>query len=283
MGPFSLLGIGQGIGMLGDLFGDDDAEDRQNMEYERQKEFAQMGIQWRVEDAKKAGLHPLAAIGAGGASYSPTIVAGDTNFGSKLGSVAGRLAEMGQNTKRAEVATMTDDEREMSALAIRNAQLRNQLLEGQIVAEWAAIMGQPGTPPMPNVVGPSVVGPRASSGSIQAKPSISISSKPGDASTEAGNTPLNKRFDMGGGATIDLPSQAASESLESMGPMAAPAAVGISALRRAWHGPDDKPKLPVPAGYEWVWDVWSQSFKAKPIGGNRPARPYNPGGLRGRP
>lgn len=36
-----------------------------------QKEFAQNGIQWRVEDAKKAGLHPLYAIGASGASYTP--------------------------------------------------------------------------------------------------------------------------------------------------------------------------------------------------------------------
>lgn len=36
-----------------------------------QKEFAQNGIQWRVEDAKKAGLHPLYAIGASGATYTP--------------------------------------------------------------------------------------------------------------------------------------------------------------------------------------------------------------------
>lgn len=36
-----------------------------------QKEFAQNGIQWRVDDAKKAGLHPLYAIGASGASYTP--------------------------------------------------------------------------------------------------------------------------------------------------------------------------------------------------------------------
>ncbi len=29
------------------------------------------GIQWRVEDAKKAGLHPLYALGANTASYTP--------------------------------------------------------------------------------------------------------------------------------------------------------------------------------------------------------------------
>ena len=28
-----------------------------------QKEFAQHGVRWRVEDAKAAGIHPLAALG----------------------------------------------------------------------------------------------------------------------------------------------------------------------------------------------------------------------------
>lgn len=35
-----------------------------------QREFAQHGIRWRVRDARKAGLHPLAALGASGAAYS---------------------------------------------------------------------------------------------------------------------------------------------------------------------------------------------------------------------
>lgn len=36
-----------------------------------QREFAQNGIQWRVEDAKKAGIHPLYALGANTATYTP--------------------------------------------------------------------------------------------------------------------------------------------------------------------------------------------------------------------
>lgn len=35
-----------------------------------QREFAQNGIQWKVEDAKKAGIHPLYALGASTASPS---------------------------------------------------------------------------------------------------------------------------------------------------------------------------------------------------------------------
>lgn len=36
-----------------------------------QREFAQNSIQWRVDDAKNAGIHPLYALGAQGASYTP--------------------------------------------------------------------------------------------------------------------------------------------------------------------------------------------------------------------
>lgn len=39
---------------------------------QNQREFAQMGIQWRVADAKAAGLHPLYALGGGGATYQPS-------------------------------------------------------------------------------------------------------------------------------------------------------------------------------------------------------------------
>lgn len=37
-----------------------------------QEAFAKSGIQWRVEDAKKAGLHPLYALSGGGASFTPS-------------------------------------------------------------------------------------------------------------------------------------------------------------------------------------------------------------------
>lgn len=38
-----------------------------------QREFAQQGIRWKVEDAKAAGLHPLYALGGGSAASGTTI------------------------------------------------------------------------------------------------------------------------------------------------------------------------------------------------------------------
>ncbi len=44
-----------------------------------QKEFAQNSIQWRVNDAKAAGLHPLAALGSNGTTYTPSAVSSQSN------------------------------------------------------------------------------------------------------------------------------------------------------------------------------------------------------------
>lgn len=77
-GISSLLGFGLG-GMPGAILGQmydnylrrNDADDEWQRNYEAQKEFAQNSIQWRTEDAKKAGLHPMAALGVSPSSYTP--------------------------------------------------------------------------------------------------------------------------------------------------------------------------------------------------------------------
>lgn len=67
--------VGAAISALGSLFGGRKSNEsnakmmKEQLRYQR--EFAQQGIQWRVEDAKKAGLHPLYALGAQTPSYSP--------------------------------------------------------------------------------------------------------------------------------------------------------------------------------------------------------------------
>lgn len=72
-----------------------------NLHY--QKEFAQNGIRWRVADAKAAGIHPLAALGAHTQSYTPVFQ------GSDYGDLG--LGEMGQSINRAIQAKQTEAER----------------------------------------------------------------------------------------------------------------------------------------------------------------------------
>lgn len=226
-----------------------EAQRQRDQEYARQKEFAQMGIRWRTEDAKAAGLHPLAAVGSIGASYSPTIA---IPAGGRSSSAWDAMPDMGQNLNRAKVATMTETERRMEDLALRNAELRNELLEAQIAG-----LRQPINPPLPDSTG-ARVGPV---GSVVVKPSQVISSSPGRPHLEAGKTPGFQDVKIGGGASLRLPNQQTAEILENIGPGFGAAITGLSAARELIHGPE-KPETSLPKGYVWKWNPFSQSFRA---------------------
>lgn len=82
-----VLGIGGNLAG-GKMTADSQARaNRENIQY--QKEFAQHGIKWRVQDAIDAGLHPLAALGAQTSSFAP----------SSVGSDYGYLGNMGQDMR----------------------------------------------------------------------------------------------------------------------------------------------------------------------------------------
>jgi len=76
-----------------------------------QKQFAKKGIQWRVNDAKKAGLHPLYALGAQVPAFSPVMDA-----------TGSHLAQMGQDITRARKATLTPHEQKLLDLQVATAQ-----------------------------------------------------------------------------------------------------------------------------------------------------------------
>lgn len=57
-----------GSSLLGGIFG----KKKQKNDTAFQREFAQKGLGWKIQDGKKHGLHPLASIGGVGAQYQPT-------------------------------------------------------------------------------------------------------------------------------------------------------------------------------------------------------------------
>jgi len=92
-----------------------------------QKEFAQSGIQWKVADAKAAGVHPLYALGANTTSFSPVSV------GSPSSSPLGQgIAAAGQDVSRAMAATSNSTTRMLSGLTLERGALENELLRTQI-------------------------------------------------------------------------------------------------------------------------------------------------------
>lgn len=110
--------ISAGASLLGGILGNSSKEKAAKKEYQRQKEFAQSGIQWKAADAKAAGIHPLYALGANTVSYSPQSVGG-TDYG---------IAEAGQNLGRAIQATRSGAGK-AEALSLTAAQLQNEGLK----------------------------------------------------------------------------------------------------------------------------------------------------------
>lgn len=188
------MGFSSLVDVAGAFMDKDSNRKQWGLNRDMQREFAQHGIRWKVADAKAAGLHPLAALGASTTSFAPMSV------GDNLGSA---LAGTGQDLMRAAMATQTRDEREMvrqgqaAEVALRERQANAQigLLEAQtaLANSQAARLNFVG-PPMPSVGGDrgSMDGVRtdapehAPPGLWKVKPAEIQSGQPGAAGTLAG-------------------------------------------------------------------------------------------------
>lgn len=205
-----------------------------NQEYERQKEFAQMGIGWKVADAKAAGLHPLYALGAMPANYSPAMIQSPVEPSSGIGE---SMAEAGQSISRAMMATQTNDEKRMAQMAMEahianmaESDMRRQVLESERDRNYQEMMRGitadiPSVTPMYEMgQSPALLPDQAPAGFvphnvISPKGPTVFSSPSGDSATADGATPMWRRFTIGRGNEIVLPGGMggdAAEVLESL-------------------------------------------------------------------
>lgn len=151
--------IGAGASLIGGLINRDSARRSANQtrdmalqQMQLQKDFAKSGIRWRVEDARKAGIHPLYALGANTTSYTPQSV----SFGADT-SLGNAFAQAGQDIGRAINSTRTGAERtdaftkSVQAIQLTNAgldteakRLQIELLKSQIQRSSGAQSSPPG-------------------------------------------------------------------------------------------------------------------------------------------
>lgn len=91
--------------------------------YERAKEFAQNRIQWTVEDARKAGIHPLAGLGANVSFGAPSVIPADnqldlSGLGQNISNVIDRFQTQGQrdaeDQKAQDIADWEEEKRQMA-------------------------------------------------------------------------------------------------------------------------------------------------------------------------
>lgn len=215
-GPF---GMGQGADIHANMVGrfvDNELMRRQSSKaYDRQKEFAQAGVQWRVKDAQAAGVHPLYALGANVSSYAPQSVF-DPGF-----------SQMGQDVSRAARATMTSEQR--VDLEMRRALVGSQIQESDarrdLLYAQAARTRMESGPAFPSGGVPSSdpASYHAPLGSgighrdmVAVKPSETSSRSSRDASTEAAVPPFFKEYEFRPGFRAALPGKEAAEALEGV-------------------------------------------------------------------
>lgn len=186
-----------------------------------QREFAQHGLSWKIADAKRAGLHPVYAAGASGASYSPVTVGFDSggqaggSFGRDLANTAvSKMSEVGQNLARAGMASATQATKEETALRLQTmeANLEGQKIDNQIRLQQLQKIQGSGVP------GPgseySIPGQTQSGLAVQEKPFVRVRSAKGMPGTEAGASPGRGMYLTDDGTLVPVPSKDTKEAIE---------------------------------------------------------------------
>lgn len=234
MGWGSAIGgaIGGALGLIGAGQSQASAERLNQLNYEHQKEFAQNGIRWKVADAKAAGLHPLAALGASTASYSPSAVIGDSPDYSFL-------KDMGQGIDRAMDAKATQRERaerEQKENALFNEELKGKQLQNQetetriqsmkwdMAMELArnaaqSVRTQQQVPAMPSLAPDGSLMPGQSNATslgdiIKTKPAEIVMNDPATPAAEAGSNPEIRYFRTSDGGYSIARSEAYADSTD---------------------------------------------------------------------
>lgn len=213
-----------------------------------QKEFAQNGIRWRIQDAEQSGIHPLAALGAQTHSFSPVAV--DGGSGGQDTSIGPGLANMGQNISRAMSAMMTQDEKrnELLTAQINSVNLDNEMKSMELQRLSKMHSNSPGNPKgLPSMV--------------SEKPLEKITSDTGYSEPGAVN-------DLGwvrtaGGGIAPVPSKDAKERTEDNVFQEAAWAIRNNFLPAFKGLPSPDPKtVPLPKGYDrWKWQPALQEFR----------------------
>lgn len=132
--------IGAAGSLLGGLFGSSSSKKAMKMQIAAQREFAQHGVRWKVDDAKAAGIHPLAALGAQTHSFAPIGLPGND--------MGAGIAAAGQDIGRAIDAKRSQGERPSAVVkTMQDLTVQKMGLENELLASQIARIKQPGHPP----------------------------------------------------------------------------------------------------------------------------------------
>lgn len=255
--------ISAGANIIGGLMGSksaDKARAQQEAQFQQnvqlQKDFAQNGIQWKVADAKAAGIHPIFALGGNTASYAPT----SSNFTADM-SMPNALSRAGQDIGRAVNATQNQATRvdaftqAAQALQLESLKLDNDVKRQELVSRNAR-MQQQINPPMPVNQRYLIPGQAqtALGDLVKDKPMERAPGAPGQLHAEGGAI-TDTGYAKTSGGHFPVPSADVKERIEDDWYQQA-----AHSLRNNWlpmFSPyfNDPPKgVPLKEGHAWVYD-----------------------------
>ena len=145
-GPWGTV-IGAGAGLVGGLLSNQSNREQADRGYASQREALQNSISWRVADAKRAGIHPLYALGAPAMNMSPVVM--EDQLGPSLARAGQQVADTIRSAPTPEQrAQMIMDYRMASSQVSRNdaeADYYNALAAGQHIKNNETINAPRGT------------------------------------------------------------------------------------------------------------------------------------------
>lgn len=261
--------ISAGASLLGGLMGKSNADSARDAATQHslrqealQREFAQNGIQWKVEDAKKAGIHPIYALGGSTASYAPTSQAFTSDT-----SLPNAFAQAGQDVGRAIHKTQSASGRmdalgnAASKLQLEGLSLDNDLKRTEIASKTARLRADQTGPVLPSSGDAYLIPGQSQSGLIKQKP-LELAPAPSNAPHTEGGA----HADVGYARTVSggwapVPSKDAKDRNEDM---LIPEALWAY-RNNIMPNFSDRYRKPPPfdpgPGREWRWSYSGQEYR----------------------
>ena len=272
-------GIGAAVGGVAGLISSGQSQANaaklNQLNYAHQKEFAQNGIRWKVADAKAAGLHPLAALGASTAQYTPATAIGDSPDWSFLAD-AGQSIGRAVDAKRTQQERVEQQQKQDAAFALKaeNQKAENDLIRAQTAsiqqdmvlrqakASEQAVRTQQQVPAMPSLGRDGSVipgqGDATSPAGIEAKPAEIVVNDPQTRTAEAGSHPDKRWLRTSTGGYQPVRSEAAQNALEDdiVGSFRYDMRNGLANMANSQDNAPPRAFLPDGGrgNYFWFWD-----------------------------
>lgn len=265
--------ISAGANILGGILGSNSSkkanEAAQRMADEnirQQREFAQHGLTWKIDDAFRnaSRVHPIYSLGASGPTFSPV----SANFTTDTALGTG-IAAAGQDIGRAVNATATNKQRvdaftvASQKLSLEKGALENELLRSELASKNARLR-QVSSPPFPNNAAEYAIPGQSGSEFIKGSPLETVRGVPGQPQSEGGAiTDVGYARTATGWAPV--PSKDVKERIED------------DFIQQSLHTMRNNvlpsigfnfspPPFEAPPGKEWHFHVPSQEYRLQPKG-----------------